>query len=66
MQRLKLRIINDVNEMEMEEGTELSLSNLKAALMAYTEKTFRDCTMATRGAEGREVELQRKDKITIR
>ena len=31
-----------INEMEMEEGTELSLSNLKAALMAYAEKTFRD------------------------
>ena len=31
-----------INEMELEEGTELSLSNVKAALAAYAEKTFRD------------------------
>ncbi len=31
-----------INEMELEEGTELSLSNLKAALAAYAEKTVRD------------------------
>ena len=31
-----------INEMELEEGNELSLSNVKEALAAYAEKTFRD------------------------